>query len=124
MTGQEYELLVEAILQRHGLQTTRTPISGDQGVDLIAVHGEVRLAIQCKRSQGAIGNGAVQEVVAGARHHQCSVAVVVSDATFTPGARQLAKTNEVFLTHHDELDGALQSALGSEPGRQSGGMNV
>jgi restriction system protein len=115
MTGPEYEVFVESILQRHGLQITRTGASGDQGVDLIAEYDDQRLAIQCKRYRSAVGNSAVQEVFAGARHYDCQLAVVVTDSSFTPAAKQLAQTSGVLLFHHDELDAKLLRILGDNP---------
>lgn len=111
MTGLDYELLVEGILRAQGFETTRTPKTGDQGVDLVAKRGDLRIAVQCKRYQGAVGNAAVQQVVAGAKHYACTMALVVSDAVFTPGARQLANTNDVFLFHHDQLERSLGRSL-------------
>jgi restriction system protein len=108
MQGHEYESFVGGRLRLHGWQVTRTPTTGDQGVDLVAERGGIRVAIQCKRSQSAIGNSAVQEANAGAVHYECPLAAVVSDAPFTPAARRLAKTTRVALLHHEQL-----SSLGS-----------
>ncbi|WP_313391998.1 restriction endonuclease [Sphingobium yanoikuyae] len=110
MRGEEFEALVEGIFHRYGIEVRRTPITGDQGVDLIAeIYGD-RVAIQCKRSATAVGNKAVQEVVAGRTHYDAQMAWVIADAQFTPGARQLAKSNNVLLLHYSDLDQILAGA--------------
>lgn len=104
MRGEEFEALVESIFHRHGIATRRTAISGDQGVDLLAVVDEEIVAVQCKRSASIIGNKAVQEVVAGMIHYDAQKAWVVSDADFSPAARQLAKSARVTLLHYSEIE--------------------
>jgi len=103
MTGIEYENFCKQLLERHGWSIQITKATGDQGVDLIASQGSLRVAIQCKKSASAIGNKAVQEVVSGAKHYSINHAVVVSNSVFTPQARALATTNHIHLIHHFEL---------------------
>lgn len=110
MRGEEFETLVEDIFHRHDIEVRRTPITGDQGVDLLAVVDGDLVAIQCKRSATAIGNKAVQEVAAGRTHYEAEMAWVVADAEFTPGARQLAKSTNVLLLHYTDLDQILREA--------------
>jgi hypothetical protein len=107
MPGIEFEQLVERLLSSAGATVRRTPVTGDQGVDLLADYAGVTVAIQCKRSGSSIGNKAVQEVNAGRGFYSASSAWVVSDAPFTKGARQLASSLDVelvqYLTIHDHL---------------------
>jgi restriction system protein len=58
-----------------------------------------------------VGNKAVQEAVAGRAHYGAQFSGVVSNATFTPSAKQLAASNAVLLLHFSELDG-LADRLG------------
>jgi restriction system protein len=105
MTGTEFEDYVAARLRRAGWQVTFTPSTGDYGVDLIAEKDGRSVAIQCKRHGNAVGVAAVQQVVSGARHHECTKSIVVSNQEFTRAAKQLA------FTHGCQLIGrrALQS---------------
>ena len=80
-----------------------TGASRDQGADLIAERGEVRLIVQCKLLNRPVGNYAVQEVVAARSHHIGNRAMVVSNQRFTTSAAELAATNEVELCHWSEL---------------------
>jgi restriction system protein len=93
MTGTEFEGYVAARLRRAGWRVTFTAASGDYGVDLIAQKDDKSVAIQCKRHGNSVGVAAVQQVVAGARHHGCTKSIVVSNREFTPAAKKLAFTH-------------------------------
>ncbi len=82
-----------------------TPVTGDQGADLIVANegNQVIIVIQCKFYSKPVGNKAVQEAYAAKGFQQADYAAVVSNAAFTPSARQLASTNGIFLLHHDDL---------------------
>jgi len=105
MTGTQFEDYVAARLRRAGWQVTFTSVSGDYGVDLIAERDDKSVAVQCKRHGKPVGVAAVQQVVAGARHHGCTKSIVISNQEFTQAAKQLA------LTHGCQLIGrrALQA---------------
>jgi restriction system protein len=97
MTGTEFEDYVAARMQRAGWRITFTPASGDYGVDLIARRDDKSVAVQCKRLGKPVGIGAVQQVVSGARHHDCTKSIVVSNQEFTDAAKRLAYTHNCQL---------------------------
>jgi restriction system protein len=68
----------------------------------VNLRGE-RVAVQCKNYSRPVGNGPVQEVYAGARHHRCVEAWVVSPAGYTRGALDLAKSTGVTLHDADTI---------------------
>ena len=78
-------------------------MTGDQGADLIADMGGCRVVIQCKFYSRPVGNKAVQEAHAAIGFHAGDCAAVVSNASFTRAAKQLADANGVLLLHHDQL---------------------
>lgn len=102
-TGEEYEVLCESLLKSAGWDVRRTGKSGDQGVDLVAEKNRLRVALQCKLYSSPVGNAAVQEVIAGKTFAEAHFAVVVSNATYTPAAKQLASVAGVYLLHHEQL---------------------
>ncbi len=91
------------ILKNSGWKVKETPSSGDQGVDLIASIDGLRVCIQCKNHEKAIGNKAVQEISAGKLYWKGTHAVLVSKSGFTKAAQKLAKANNVELIHESEL---------------------
>ncbi|MCE4222307.1 restriction endonuclease [Methylobacterium sp. C25] len=110
--GVAYERFCAGLLTQAGWHARPTQASGDQGADVIAEAAGTRLVVQCKRYGKPVGNAAVQEVAAAARHWSADMAAVVSNAGFTPAARKLAATTGVQLLHHDDLAGLrpMQSA--------------
>ena len=100
--GHDFEHWVAAKLKGAGWTASVTQASGDDGVDVIAEQGGLRVAVQCKRFKGSVGNKAVQEVYSGMKHMQLERAVVVSTGKYTKAAQDLASTTGVvLLTEHD-----------------------
>lgn len=104
MTGVEFEDYVAARLRRAGWQVDFTSATGDYGVDLIAVKDGKTVAVQCKRHGNTVGVAAVQQVVSGARHHDCTKSIVVSNQEFTQAAKRLAYTHGCQLIGRHTLE--------------------
>lgn len=103
MSGTEFEDYVATRMRRAGWQVAFTSASGDYGVDLIAQRDGKSVAIQCKRHGKSVGVAAVQQVVAGARHHGCTRSIVISNQEFTQAAKQLAATHGCQLIGRNAL---------------------
>ena len=97
MTGVEFENDLMSQLKQGGFEVGGTPKSGDQGADIIARRGSRVLVIQAKRSTSAVGNEAVQEVVAALAYYGGTEAWVITNSTCTKAARDLASKNGVGL---------------------------
>ncbi len=104
MDGVQYEQYCKNILEDAGWEVEDTPITGDQGVDLIASIEDLRVCIQCKCFTKAVGNKAVQEVSTGMIHWNGTHAVVVATNGFTKSAKTLAASAKVILTSDTELE--------------------
>jgi restriction system protein len=103
MSGPQFEVFVADLFRAMGHRVTMLGGAGDQGVDIIvSYHGE-RVAVQCKNYRRAVGNKPVQEVFAGARHHDCQQAWVVAPAGYTRGAYELASSTGVSLYNADSI---------------------
>lgn len=109
MTGIEFEEFVAALFSGPGRTVEKTKASGDQGGDLVVRQGIQREVVQAKRSLGAVSNAAVQEVVAAKAVYGCQSAWVVTNASFTGGAEQLAQANHVELVDRERLQLLLKS---------------
>ena len=101
--GIKFENHCIEILKHHGWEVKETPKTGDQGVDLIASINDLRICIQCKDHEKAIGNKAVQEISAGKLFWKGTHAIIVSKSGFTKSAHQLAKSNKVKLINEYQL---------------------
>jgi restriction endonuclease Mrr len=104
MSGPEFERFMADLLRQKGYQVEETPLSGDQGVDLVLPDLEgKRVVIQLKRWTGPVGNKAIQATFAGMAHYQANEGWVITTSTFTKSARELARSTSVRLIDRDEL---------------------
>lgn len=102
-TPAEFEKFYAEALRVCGWQVWLTPICRDQGVDVIAEKGGVRVVLQCKLYSNPVGNKAVQEIAAGRAHQQAHFGAVVTNNSYTASAKELATTNGICLLHHTDL---------------------
>ncbi|MNY15060.1 Restriction endonuclease [compost metagenome] len=120
--GFEFEHSCAQVLRSLGWEARVTTASGDQGVDIEAERNGYTVVVQCKLYASPVGNGAVQEIAAGRLHYGADCGVVISKSSFTPAARQLAKTTGVVLLDYDDLtmidtllfDGSSAGPTGAE----------
>lgn len=99
----DYEVMCADILDENGWDAVITNTSGDQGVDIFAKKDGGSVVLQCKKYSSPVGNKAVQEAHAGKGFMDATAAVVVTNSSYTPSAKQLAARLGVLLLHHDEL---------------------
>src|SRR5215216_1855027 len=97
MSGAEFEEFVGELFEAMGHRVMVLGGVGDQGVDIVVNPRGKRIAVQCKNHSKPVNNKAVQEVYAGAKHHRCVEAWVVSPAGYTRGAIELARSTDVSL---------------------------
>jgi restriction system protein len=116
MDGHEFEHFCAELLRKNGFSNVNvTPGSGDQGVDILAEKGGVKYAIQCKNYASALSNTPVQEVSAGKMFYNCHVGVVLTNSTFTSGAKKLAEATGVLLWDRTELQNMMDNANMGQP---------
>lgn len=96
INGLDFEHWVASSLSKFGWKVKVTQGSGDQGVDVIAELNGKTLGIQCKRYAGSVGNKAVQETYAGMKHFGLDYAAVLTNATYTKSAKELAASTNVL----------------------------
>ena len=99
MTGTEFEAHCAKILRKKGFKKIElTKASGDQGIDIIARKHRKKYGIQCKLYEYPVGNKAVQEAYTGSRFYECDGgAIVMTNSTFTRGAKEAAEKTDVML---------------------------
>jgi hypothetical protein len=99
----DYEELCASMLNENGWVAQATKKSGDQGADVYAEKNGISVVLQCKLTNAAVGNKAVQEIISGQKFMQADFAAVVTPAKYTPGAQDIARAAKVLLLHHDDL---------------------
>jgi restriction system protein len=114
MTPAEFETRCAEVLRRAGWNACVTSQTRDQGVDVVAEKGRIRVVLQCKLWAQPVGNKAVQEAAAGKAHEQADYGIVVTNNRYTPAAEQLAATNGVLLLHYSDLQN-LEGLLSQKP---------
>lgn len=100
--GQAYERACARRLEKQGYRNVSfTPTTGDFGADLIAYDRKGRkVCFQCKCYFGNVGEAAVQEVISAVHYYGASYGIVMTNADFTPKARELARAAGVGLWPH------------------------
>jgi restriction system protein len=97
-------------LEKCGWIASVTKASGDQGADVLAQKEDKSIILQCKLYSSPVGNRAVQEAFSAQRHYAAHRSAVVSNASYTKSAQELARTTRVLLLHFSDL-GRLDSLL-------------
>ena len=103
LTPIEYEQYCRSIFRLEGWTANTTATTGDQGADLVCESGGTRAVVQCKRYSQPVGNAAVQEVLAARVFYVAALAAVVTNASFTKAAVELAEKTLVHLLHDSQL---------------------
>jgi hypothetical protein len=99
-----FENFVAEVLREWGYQIETTKVTGDQGVDLIATRNGVRTAIQAKGFlSSTVGNSAIQQAYTGMTIYNCQQCAVITNSTFTSGARQAAEAVGCVLVDGDAI---------------------
>ena len=113
MTGLEFEQFTADLLSRIGYTNVSvTKTSGDHGIDVLAQKDGTSYAIQCKNYINKLDNTPVQEAYAGKDFYHCNVSVVITNSTFTAGARELADALGVLLWDRQILIEMIRKANG------------
>lgn len=97
LTGHEFEDYLKDIFKLLGYSVTKTPLSGDQGADLILLKNCTKTVVQAKKYSRKVSNKAVQEIVAAINYYKADKAIVVTNSSFTKSAIDLALSNKVEL---------------------------
>ncbi|WP_428306513.1 restriction endonuclease [Lacipirellula sp.] len=103
MRDTDWEQFLARAFRLLGATVETTRVTGDQGVDLVVEIGPLRYAIQAKGYYSSVGNGAVQEAVAGMAHYRCNACAVITNSRFTGSAEILAASNRCKLIGEEHI---------------------
>lgn len=107
----EQRLMREICETFPGAKIESTPVSGDQGADVLVTIEGIKFAIQAKRYTGVVGNAAVQEVFAAQQFYEADYAMVVTTSRYTNPAQALAQKIGVELSTADDYLRRMQQLL-------------
>ena len=110
LDGYKFEKLLKILLEKKGYYVENTPLSGDQGADLIiSGHGE-KIAVQAKCYNGKVSNKAVQEVTASIAYYRANRGII-TNSDFTSSAYDLADSNNIELINRKQLEKMIKYYL-------------
>lgn len=109
LSGVDFERLIELYYRDHGYSVERVGGSGDHEVDLILKGKEgYKIAVQCKRWKGSVGNDIVLRLKAGKQVHGCYDAWIITTSHFTKAAQEAAERLNIRLINgvavHDMIN--------------------
>ncbi|MED3501520.1 restriction endonuclease [Brevibacillus agri] len=109
LSGTDFERLIELYYRDHGYCVEHVGGSGDHEVDLILKGKEgYKIAVQCKRWKGSVGNDIVLRLKAGKQVHGCYDAWIITTSHFTKAAQEAAERLNIRLINgvavHDMIN--------------------
>lgn len=98
-----FEDFVAELLTAQGYRTQLTKASHDYGVDVLAVRGSQRIAVQVKHCTSPVSGKAIAEALLGMPHYSCNACMVVTNSRFTSAAIKAAALHPCTLVDRKEL---------------------
>ena len=110
LSGEAFETRISGLLRSLGYKTEITNPSGDAGADMVALRRQKTTVVQTKHQTAEVGLEAIQAAIASRQHYGADSALVVTNSTFTPQARELAISAGVDLWDRAALTKRLEEA--------------
>jgi restriction system protein len=120
LRGHPFEDFLQAVFENLGYHVDRTKTTGDQGADLILTRDGVKIAVQAKGYADSVGNGAVQEALAGMGFYMCQHCAVITTSMFTSSARELAGRINCTLIDGNQIPDLIRGKINVEPAVSQG----
>lgn len=103
VTGTQFELYLVRLFEDLNYKVKHNGKAGDQGADLILKKDDYIYVVQAKYYSEKLGNTPVQEIVGALKYYNANQGVVITNSSFTNGAEELAKANNVILIDGEKL---------------------
>lgn len=98
-----FERFVGSLFEKMGYQVQTTPLSGDEGIDLV-LRKDTKLAIvQCKRYENSVGQPVVRDLYGAMVHNKADEAYLVTTGTVTLPAQQWVAGKPLHLVDGNTL---------------------
>jgi HJR/Mrr/RecB family endonuclease len=106
-----FEDFLVNLFTKLGYTVERRKRSHEQGLDLLLLRHEERIAVQVKSYGKPVGNRAIQEANAARVYYRCQRALVVTNSCFTTSAKQLAERCNVELWDRKKLKEKIKTIM-------------
>ena len=112
MKPRKFEQLVADYYQSKGYEIEITPYTGDYGVDVIAMKGDERLAIQAKmygNSSRKVNRETVMQLYGAMAYRRCTKAVIATDGSCMADAIEVANSLGIEILYLNSSNGVEES---------------
>lgn len=99
----EFQRFIWAVYKQLGYSVEASPPGRDGGQDGILERDGVRVALQCKRYQGDVGEPVIRDLYGTMLHHKCQRALLITTGRVTDPARQFARNKPIDMLDGTEL---------------------
>ena len=104
MTASQFdEVCVKFLEYKAFTNIVLLPKSEDERVSIVAEKDEVKYAIRCVTSAGEVAAAPVKDIESGRKHYRCHVGLVLTNASFSKEAQELAEEKLILLWDKDRL---------------------
>ena len=124
LSGIEFEQEVGALYRARGYQVQSTPISGDQGIDLVMQKDGETTVVQCKSHQKPVGPAVARELFGAMVAVGADNAILACTGGFTRGVKEFVRDKPIILLSASTLAIAPQGILPMTVDRQAPGAPV
>lgn len=115
MTGVEFEIVCQKLIENMGFETETTKASGDGGIDIVAYNHQPLLSgkyiIQCKRYTGSVGEPIIRDLYGVVMSERANKGILMTTGHFTKSAETFAEGKPIEL-----IDGLAMQNLFSQYG--------
>ena len=118
LSGRQFEHELGNLCKRRGYKVSFTPVSGDEGIDLILRKNGKTTVVQCKRHKSPTGPSVVRELYGSMVASRADNAILACTGGFTKGAREFASGKPITLVDASDLARMSESIEGN---RETGG---
>lgn len=95
--GIQFELELGKLFMAQGYNVKSTPVSGDQGVDLILIKNGKTTVVQCKAHKNPAVPSVVRELYGSMHHFKADSAILACTGGFTDGVVKFARGKPIEL---------------------------
>lgn len=113
MNGYEFESFISKLLSKMGFIVEGTPLSGDNGIDIIAYSNapmyKGKYIVQCKNWTGTVGEPVIRDLYGVVLSNNANKGILITNSFFTQNALKFAEGKNIELIDGDALNQLIQT---------------